>query len=249
MFFYLSKIFTAFFFPYPLFLLLSLFAAWRLRRFLLGKALLFIALLICVFSTGLVSGFLVDRLESLYVRPAQEKADVAIVLSGMINPLAVSPQLEFVSSVDRILLGEELLRSGRVSFLLLSGGSGLMFSGRSEAEILREWLIKRGIPAQQILLEAHSRNTAENARESARILRDHKFSRIILVTSAFHMLRSELCFRAQDISVIPYPVDYYGLSEYPFPEAYGPSPQSLSVSMIAFKEFAGLLAYYLAGYI
>ncbi|MBE7438050.1 MAG: YdcF family protein [Spirochaetales bacterium] len=249
MFFYLSKIFAAFFFPYPIFLVLAFLAAWTLRYRWIGKALMIFAVSLTFLSTGIVSGFLIGRLESVYSRPPTVEADVAVVLSGMINPLAVSGDMEFMGAVDRILLGEKLLRQGKVANLILSGGSGLMLSGQSEAELLRNWLIDRGVPAEQLILDAYSRNTAENAAESARIIREKKFRRVLLITSAFHMLRSDLSFQSQGLTVVPLPVDYYGLSSYPFPEAYGPSPQSLSVSMIAFKEFAGLLAYYLAGYI
>lgn len=242
---------TAFLFPYPLFLLAALYVGWRQRWRWSGRFLFVLAVLTTFFSTGIVTGQMLGWLENRYHKPDPEKtAAVAIVLSGMVNPLAITPEgIEFMGSVDRVLVGEELLRSGRVSHLLLSGGSGLMLQGESEAEKLRDWLLNRGVPPEKIWLEKDSRNTAENARESVRLLRERGVESAFLVTSAFHMLRSDLCFHKAGFDVIPFPVDYYSLKEYPFPEAYAPSPQSLAVSSIFLKEIVGLLAYRWADYL
>ncbi len=250
MFFVASKIFAMFLFPYPLFLLLAAFVAWRMRpsrlRFVFRSAVLGIwALSMHVVATGLMR-----PLENHYpARVASElsRSDAIVVLSGMVNPKSRrGGRLEFVSSVDRILLGEELLRKNGATFALLSGGSGfLVQKGESEARDLSAWLVARGISPRRIVVEADSRNTWENAFESAKIIRARGWKRIVLVTSAFHMPRSVYCFRRAGIEVIPAPVDYYTFTEFPGPEALVPSSDGLAVSTIAVKEYVGLVAYFL----
>src|SRR3954451_19690687 len=51
------------------------------------------------------------------------------------------------------------------------------------------------IPRAQIVIEPGSRNTAENARFSAELVRPNPGDRWILVTSAYHMPRALECFR------------------------------------------------------
>lgn len=256
MFFYLSKIFAGLFFPYPLFFVLCVIAAWRLPRSrfrLLFRVGLFA--LYCL-SINPVSGLLIGILEEQYkpraIQADQRAADAIVVLAGMIDPLSSpegSNRPEFLGSADRIFAGEELWSAKAAPELLISGGSGLMLqTGGSEALILQEWLAKRGTP---ITVEADSRNTAENAIETAKLARTNDWKRIILVTSGFHMPRSVACFRkaAPELAIIPFPVDFYRSRLFPGPEAFFPAPSALSVSSMAIKEYIGLLAYWLRGYI
>lgn len=260
MFFYLSKIFAGFFFPYPLFLILCAFAALRLppSRFrMLFRVGLFALYLV---SINPVSGFLIGSLEEQYparaveslAPPATEAADAIVVLAGMIDPLSAPPgadRPELLGSADRIFAGEDLLRAKAAPELVLSGGSGLLLqSGGSEALILQRWLARRGVP---LTVEAHSRNTAENAIETAKLARAKGWRKIVLVTSGFHMPRSVACFRkaAPELELVVFPVDFYRSRIFPGPEAFFPAPSALSVSSMAVKEYIGLLAYRLRGYI
>ena len=125
----------------------------------------------------------------------------------------------------------------------------MMQRGASEAELLRDWLRSRGLPANRVLAEPGSRNTAENARESAAIARKRGWKKVILITSAFHMRRAELCFRRVGLATIPYPADYLANRIAPGPEAFFPTSAGLIKSTIAVKEYLGLIAYRVRGYI
>lgn len=254
MFFYLSKIFSIFLFPYPLFLLLCLVAAWRLPpgrfRRLFAAGLTALILL----SSSFVSGELIGLLEDYHPQPkvaGLPPADAVIVLAGMVNALTGQGERpEFLGSADRILAGEELLLAGRAPVLMISGGSGLMLqTGESEARILERWLHARGHEPNQILIEANSRNTGENAVESAKIVRERGWRRVILVTSAFHMPRSMLCFRKAGVEAVAFPVDYYRHRVFAGPEALAPSIGGLRLSTIAIKEYIGIVAYKAKGFI
>lgn len=241
------------FFPFPFFLFASWIALFRLSH---GKFRLFFGVLllgITLLSTDLVASRLIGILENRYPwKSASETqpADAIIVLSGMVNPLTGKRSPEFTSGVDRILAGMELLRAQKAKYLLISGGSGLVFqTGESEAAILKRWLTAQGLPEGSILTEETSRNTGENAVQSSKIALARGWKKTILVTSAFHMHRSVLAFEKTGLEVLPFPVDFYLMDRFPGPEAVMPSESALSLSTTAIKEYIGIAAYWLRGYI
>jgi uncharacterized SAM-binding protein YcdF (DUF218 family) len=59
-----------------------------------------------------------------------------------------------------------------------------------EAQDMAEFLKGIGCPEKALVLEGRSRNTYENAVESAAWLREHGKKKVLLVTSAFHMRRA-----------------------------------------------------------
>lgn len=62
------------------------------------------------------------------------------------------------------------------------------------ATYIREKALQLGVPAQDILVEAESLHTRENAEYVLEILKQRDMKRIILVTSPFHQLRTYLTF-------------------------------------------------------
>ncbi len=66
---------------------------------------------------------------------------------------------------------------------------------RTEADVMRDLLLERGVPAEIIHLEDRSRITIENVRNAAALLGEGK--RVALVTSDYHVERAlEDCRRA-----------------------------------------------------
>ena len=74
-----------------------------------------------------------------------------------------------------------------------------------ESETIKDFLIENKIDSNNILIEPKSRNTKENALETAKIL--DKKQEYILITSAAHMKRSQFCFKKAGLKIIPFPVD------------------------------------------
>ena len=71
----------------------------------------------------------------------------------------------------------------------------IIVSGRGDCEINRRLLIEDGVPAGAIALETQSRTTRENAEFTAKLLRQQKPGRVILVTSWYHSRRALASFR------------------------------------------------------
>ena len=252
MFFYASKLLSALIFPFPLFLLATAYMAFRLPPSRWKRAYFVLFAAILALSNSFCASRLFGTLEDLHPSASVAEAghaDAIVVLTGMTHPLAGrSGRVEFQDGADRILAALDLYRAGRAPVVLVSGGTGLILqNARSEAEALREWALARGFPAKAILSEPNSRNTAENAVETAKIAAERGWESVILVTSAFHMRRSVLCFRKAGVEALPFPVDYRTAASFVGPEEFFPSVAALSLSTIAIKEYLGIVAYWLTG--
>lgn len=77
----------------------------------------------------------------------------------------------------------------------------LVFSGAahdddspSNAAVMRDIALHRGVPESDILIDEYSRTTQQNAEETVGLLGERSVSSIILVTSAYHQRRASLEF-------------------------------------------------------
>jgi uncharacterized SAM-binding protein YcdF (DUF218 family) len=164
--------------------------------------------------------------------------DAVIVLGGAMEG---SPYLvgvgSYNSNIDRLIVTHELLRSGQASLAILAGG-------RDEAFVMRDQLLAWGIAEDRLLLETESLNTRQNAVFAARIAREAGTKTHLLVTSAYHMLRAEECFRAVGLDVDTLPVDYRTTkSRSVFPRAV-----HLGETEGALREMWGRVVYRTVGY-
>jgi len=104
----------------------------------------------------------------------------------------------------RLSAGFDLLKSGAGSRLLVSGVN---------AKVTRETLRQATGQSETLMgccvdLGRIAQNTVGNAKEAARWAKDNNFSRLLIVTSAYHIPRSlvELRRQLEGATLIPYPV-------------------------------------------
>lgn len=96
----------------------------------------------------------------------------------------------------RVPVAAKAYLSGRSKKVMLCGGSIREFAEgqMSEAEHMRQYILELGVPEDSIILENNSKNTIENILyamvELQRSLWLNKVSRILLVTTTYHMRRS-----------------------------------------------------------
>jgi uncharacterized SAM-binding protein YcdF (DUF218 family) len=127
-------------------------------------------------------------------KPRNGDADAIIALGCALRGGAPSPAL-----TRRVACAVALLRQGRATRLMLAGGGD---DGATEAEAMRDIALHEGVADAAILLELHSRNTYENAFETARLLHGRGFRRIILVTDRYHLPRARMLFRAAGHEIV-----------------------------------------------
>ena len=98
----------------------------------------------------------------------------------------------------RLECGIRLLQGGVAPLLLLSGGGD---GPVPEAEIMRRMALDRGAPEAALVVEPGSRDTVENARETARLLRSRGGRSVVLVSDRVHLPRAALLFRLAGLRV------------------------------------------------
>jgi uncharacterized SAM-binding protein YcdF (DUF218 family) len=174
--------------------------------------------------------------------------DAVVVLGGMVDVWAShrSGDVELDGHADRIVRAWELVRAGRARNVLVSAGNaGLRPGIAAEADLLAAALARWGVPPSQIVVEANSRNTRENAVESARIAGARGWRTLLLVTSAAHMPRALGCFRAVGLEPDTLPVDRRASAG---PEQWLPRANFLGDSADVIRELGGRVVYRAVGY-
>jgi len=119
-----------------------------------------------------------------------------------------------------------------------------------EGILLKKVAVQYGVDTSDIILESESRNTYENAKFTAQILKqDQSITSYLLITSAFHMRRSLLCFESQGMNPTPFSVDAQYTSNIHWFYAIRPGTHALQMWDIILKEMLGIVAYRIVGYI
>lgn len=146
----------------------------------------------------------VDRLLFQGLEDTGESADCIVVLGSS------------KAAKYRMPVAVEAYRRGRAGKIMLCGGVLRDFSGArcSEAEHMYKAALESGVPEEDIILENSSRNTIENILyslvELQRTFRLNRVSRVLLVTTAYHMRRSLAAARylfPAHIAVVPCPAE------------------------------------------
>ena len=255
MFFFLSKVLDLLLSPLTWsLLLLGAAVPWRAsrpqkprRQRALGIAGLAVLL---VFSAAPVENGLYRWLEASAhdTTHPDETYDAVIFLGGIVdgNPTALYHQTSYNDNVERLFATYDMLRTGRARYAITSGGTEGA-SGIIEAETVRDQLIAWGIAPERILVDDKANNTHENAVYTAAIVKEQGFTRLAIVTSAYHMKRAIDCFHAVGLDPDTLPADYRGGR---FADVLSPTPRTwhLDGSTRAIRELAGRVIYRLEGY-
>jgi uncharacterized SAM-binding protein YcdF (DUF218 family) len=237
--------------------LLLVLAGWLARRRgrLSWGLVLAAALELLLFSVPPVADALTRFAEASAPRTyrAEVTYDAVIVLGGITEQRMpwMDDGKDLTGAAERLTRAFELLREGRARTVLLSGGTLDLAPGEvPEADQLAALLRGWGVPADRIVVEDRSRNTHENAVQSARVVAERGWRNLLLVTSAVHMPRALGCFHRVGLEPDALPVDYRGGvagAAWSF-ETWSPRAANLELSSEALRELAGRLVYRVEGY-
>ncbi|MDX2127836.1 MAG: YdcF family protein [Chloroherpetonaceae bacterium] len=98
----------------------------------------------------------------------------------------------------------DLYRNDYTERIIVSGGI-LGENQKSEAEVMKAILVEKGVPEENIFMEARASSTIENFQFSRVILDSLKEQQVILVTSEFHVFRAQLIADNNGIYAVPVP--------------------------------------------
>ena len=186
-------------------------------------------------------GVWVESVPPLTDLETAKTAQAIVVLSAGASPGAVEyggvrldeyslVRLRYAAHLQR-LLGLPLLASGGPV-----RDTSTTYAAAMKAALEQDF----GVPVQWT--EEKSRDTGENATESAAILKAAGVHKIVLITHASHMPRSAALFRATGLEVIPAGTDYTRVTEN-IPRDLIPRMSALATSYLAFYEGLGQIWY------
>ncbi len=231
----------------------SLFSKKPARK---RKALMWALILALLFTNRLLFNQVAKIWEVRTITADQidEPYDIGILLGGYSNGqiLPQHDRMNFSTRSNRFLNAFELYKTGKVKKLLLTGGSGdLLQNAPGEAAKVKEFLVRTGVPPEDIIVENESKNTWENAVNTKKILdKDYPNARCLLITSAWHIRRAEGCFIKTGIDCTPFSVDFFTEKDRLAPEnALIPDRYGFQLWEYMIKEWVGYLAYMAKGYL
>lgn len=203
----------------------------------------FIAILILLlyfFSNGVLTQPIVTHLQ-IKDQSVSEKQILEhramIVLGGGLTRFndAYYPSIVSYSRINQAYQVYKTAKSYGIEYTIFVSGGNTAGLDDSEANVYKTELIKLGVPAHQVILEDHSLNTFENARNMAFIASEYPFKEYLLITSGFHMKRALMYFNNFHISVVPVPSDFVKAQVSLIPRAY-----NLALLEFAIHEYIGI---------
>jgi uncharacterized SAM-binding protein YcdF (DUF218 family) len=191
------------------------------------------------FSTQFTGRLMIGSLERVYEAKtvvASPTADAIVVLNGGIVRGVNAAGMQWGESANRYFSGIDLAKAGKAKLLIISAG---LISGQSA--ILRQIAIRQGIQPERVILTPPVSTTEDEAHAVSEIPGIHS---ILLVTSAFHMPRAVLLFRARGLDVSPFPTDQRAPGRARVSQSeFIPAAGRLQESETAMREYYALAVY------
>lgn len=116
--------------------------------------------------------------------PPMEDYDAIIVLGCQVKPDG-TPSLQLQWRMDA---GYDAWVK-HPCLIVVTGGQGAD-EPRPEGQVMYDYLLKKGVPADRLICEDHSVNTRQNLREAAALLSGRGATRVLIVTSDYHLPRA-----------------------------------------------------------
>lgn len=170
----------------------------------------------------------------------QARVQAVVVLGGGVHPQAPeygTPQ-PAPSTLIRLRYGVRLARTAGLP-LAFAGGKGWAGNGQaSEAEAVRE-VARQDFGLAPRWVDDQSRDTAENAVNTALLLQRDNVRRIALVTDAWHLPRAVRAFQRVGFEVLPAPTALPSQDDHWLIE-WLPSSEGLRLSRQVLREWLAL---------
>jgi len=185
---------------------------------------------------------------------ALPECDAIVVLGGGLEPSQGEPSgMHLRSGADRLFTALTLARQGKGRRVIIGGGVLKNTNGsvESEADGARDWIKEwrlADVPVQSL---GHCADTHDEAVKVAALAKANGWERVALVTSAYHMTRTQAVFAKAGAPVLPVPCNYESaaMRGRPLSWLHVPNATNLQHFEVWLHEFIGWWVYRLRGWI
>ncbi|WP_328701137.1 SanA/YdcF family protein [Aquibacillus kalidii] len=122
--------------------------------------------------------------------------DVAVVLGNKVE-LNGQPSERLQSRLDKAV---ELYEKGKFPSIIVSGGVGK--EGFDEAIVMKEYLVKKEVPEDDIIVDSNGYNTYMTAQNTKEIMDNNNYESVMVITQYFHISRTKLALKSVGINTI-----------------------------------------------
>jgi uncharacterized SAM-binding protein YcdF (DUF218 family) len=140
-------------------------------------------------------GYLTTQVRAAAERDEKRPADVILVLGAAEYRGRPSPVLK--SRLDHAL---DLYHEGIAPRILTTGGSG-GDPDFTEGEVGRNYLVRKGVPSEAILVEPEAETTFQSVLAAGEIMTRMNLRSCVLVTDGYHLLRAKRMLEERGLQV------------------------------------------------
>ena len=171
-----------------------------------------------LFGSTTLSSILIGTLEKPYIGGIIDRnatADAVVVLGGYVSGGDEElTGIDASGAFDRILTGIELVRAGKANRLYVGGGWFKTSDSRhSEHSVIEPWIRRWDLTDVPIDSLGDAGNTYGESQAVKKLMDKNGWSKIILVTTAWHMPRARAVFESSGVRVIPVGCDFKSVTQ------------------------------------
>ncbi|WP_343801366.1 YdcF family protein [Bacillus carboniphilus] len=115
--------------------------------------------------------------------------DAAVILGNKVE-LDRHPSNRLKARLDKAV---DLYDEGYFRTIIVSGGIGV--EGFDEEKVMKEYLVNKGIPSENIIEDNNGYNTYMTAENSKAIMQELGLDSVMVITQFFHISRTKLAFK------------------------------------------------------
>ncbi|WP_019119433.1 YdcF family protein, partial [Brevibacillus massiliensis] len=136
----------------------------------------------------------------------KQRVDAGVVLGNKVEKDGrPSDRLRY-----RLEKAVELYEGGYLPYIIVSGAEGF-----DEAEVMKQYLVQKGIPSDKILTDSMGFNTRMTAENTRKIADDMGFQSVMVITQFYHISRTKLAFsKAGFADVYSAHANYFELRDF-----------------------------------
>lgn len=227
-------------------MLLAVYIIRKPSHKLLGILLILLALSMYITSIPIFAVSISNVIDNAYQHQTPPKgvnAAVIVLAGGWSKDENGVPFQPSMSTIERLYAAIKLSKEiPSCKFLIMSGGYDIYSEPTVSVASIMQDAAKTMDCRAEIILEDKSRNTDENLKYSAEIVKELGVKHVVIVTSNVHMERSMNFARQyipEDIKIYAYSSGGYRPKMEITLEAFLPDVRALSASRSAIKELIG----------